>query len=157
LSSFFLQEYSKPDAAETLAAVFRTRAVGVVPSSMMRARVLVRRCVLVLAVLVIVADEAGAQDGFKITYEVDRSRTDRARLTGRVVNERSEDVFEVNVTAEALDARGKVLARGIAYVDSKIGRGDARPFSMSVPTVAGTTSFRVVVSSYRAGFSTQGP
>jgi hypothetical protein len=125
----------------------------------MRARALVQRLVLVLgAVLVIVAaDETWAQDGFRITYEVDRSRPDRARLTGKVVNERSDDVFEVNVTAEALDARGKVLARGITYVDSRIARGDGRAFSMSVPTVAGTTSFRVVVSSYRAGFSSQGP
>lgn len=103
------------------------------------------------------ADVASAQDGFRITYDVDRSRPDRVRLTGRVVNDRPDDVFEVSVTAEALDARGKVLARGISYVDSRIGRGDGRPFSMSVPTVTGTTSFRVVVSSYRAGFSSQGP
>jgi len=121
----------------------------------MRARTLVWRLVLVL--LVASAGQAAAQDGFRITYEVDRSRPDRTRLAGRVVNERSEDVFEVSVTAEALDARGKVLARGIAYVDSRIGRGDTRPFSMSVPTVAGTTTFRLAVSSYRAGLSPQGP
>ena len=124
----------------------------------MRVRALVRRLGRLVTVLLIAsAGETAAQDGFKITYEVDRGRPDRARLAGRVVNERAEDVFEVSVTAEALDARGKVLARGIAYVDSRIGRGDARPFSLSVPTVAGTTSFRVVVSSYRAGFSQQGP
>jgi hypothetical protein len=88
---------------------------------------------------------------------VDRSRPDRARLTGKVVNERSDDVFEVHITAEALDSKGKVLARGISYVDSRITRGDGRPFSMSVPTVAGTANFRVIVSSFRAGFSNQGP
>ena len=97
------------------------------------------------------------QDGFRITYEVDRTRPDRARLTGKIVNERPEDVFEVNVTGEGLDARGKVLGRGISYVDSRIGRGDSRPFSMSVPTVPGAVAFRVLVSSYRTGFSTQGP
>ena len=125
----------------------------------MRARPRLGTLVAALATVLVLldADGARAQDGFRITYEVDRSRPDRARLTGRVVNERSDDVFEVNVTAEALDARGKVLARGIAYVDSRIGRGDTRPFSMSVPTVPGTTNFRVVVSSYRAGLSTQGP
>jgi len=112
---------------------------------------------IVLAVLLVLAAEARGQDGFRITYEVDRTRAERARLTGRIVNERSEDVFEVSVTGEALDAKGKVLARGIAYVDSKIGRGDGRPFSLSVPTVAGTTNYRVVVSSFRAGFATQGP
>jgi hypothetical protein len=118
-----------------------------------------RRLVVLLfaASLALIAGEARAQDGFRITYDVDRSRAERARLTGHVVNERSEDVFEVSVTAEALDAKGKVLARGITFVDSRIARGDGRPFSMNVPVVAGTTGFRVVVSSYRAGFSSQGP
>jgi hypothetical protein len=103
------------------------------------------------------AAAALAQDGFRLTYDVDRTRPDRARVTGRVANERPEDVFEVSVTAEALDARGKVLARGITYVDSRIARGDGRPFSLSVPTVAGTTSFRVAVSSWRAGIGGQLP
>ena len=125
----------------------------------MRAHSALRQFLLVLATGLVIAhaDVVRAQDGFRITYEVDRSRPDRARLTGKVVNERSDDVFEVHITAEALDSKGKVLARGISYVDSRITRGDARPFSMSVPTVAGTTNFRVVVSSYRAGFSNQGP
>jgi hypothetical protein len=112
---------------------------------------------LASSVLVLAAGPARAQDGFRITYEVDRSRPDRARLTGRVVNERSEDVFEVSITAEALDARGKVVARGISYVDARIARGDARPFSLSVPTAGGATSFRVAVSSFRAGFGSQAP
>ena len=118
---------------------------------------IVCRLVIVLTVLLLLTAEARGQDGFRITYEVDRTRAERARLTGRIVNERSEDVFEVSVTGEALDAKGKVLARGIAYVDSKIGRGDGRPFSMSVPTVAGTANYRVVVSSFRAGFGSQAP
>jgi hypothetical protein len=125
----------------------------------MRSGSLARRLVVVLAAALVTlsAGETRAQDGFRVTYEVDRTRPDRARLTGRVVNERPDDVFEVNVTAEALDGRGKVLSRGIMYVDSRIARGDSRPFSLSVPTVAGTSSFRVVVSSYRLGVSTQGP
>ena len=118
---------------------------------------IVCRLLTVLAVLLLLTAEARGQDGFRITYEVDRTRAERARLTGRIVNERAEDVFEVSVTGEALDARGKVLARGIAYVDSKIARGDGRPFSMSVPTVAGTANYRVVVSSFRAGFGSQAP
>ncbi|HEY2996504.1 MAG TPA: FxLYD domain-containing protein [Methylomirabilota bacterium] len=114
------------------------------------------RALLALA-LVLSASSALAQSGFRINYEVDQSRPDKARLNGRVANERGQDVFEVSVTAEALDARGKVLARGISYVDSRIGRGDSRPFSVSVPTVPGVTEFRVVVSSYRMGFANQGP
>jgi hypothetical protein len=125
----------------------------------MRARSAIRWLVFMLAAGLVIgsADATRAQEGFRITYEVDRTRPDRARLTGKVVNERSDDVFEVNITAEALDGKGKVLARGISYVDSRIVRGDGRPFSMSVPTVAGTASFRVVVSSFRAGFANQGP
>jgi hypothetical protein len=130
----------------------------------MLARAVIRRVVLVLAPVVLVAlvtaGAVKAQDGFRITYDVDRTRADRARLTGRVINERPEDVFEVSVTAEALDNRGKVLGRGISYVDARIGRGEARPFSLSVPTVAGTANFRVVVSSFKAGFGqapSQGP
>lgn len=117
-----------------------------------------RPCAVAIVLVLLGAGVAAAQDGFRITYDVDRSRPDRARLTGRVVNERSEDVFDVSVTGEALDARGKVLSRGISYVDSRIGHGDGRPFSMSVPTVAGTTNFRVVVSSFRVGYGqSQGP
>jgi hypothetical protein len=123
----------------------------------MLAPAIVRPLVIMLAVLLLLAAEARGQSGFRITYEVDRTRAERARLTGRIVNERPDDVFEVSVTGEALDAKGKVLARGIAYVDSKIGRGDGRAFSLSVPTVAGTETYRVVVSSFRAGFATQGP
>jgi hypothetical protein len=113
--------------------------------------------VLLVAGVFLSVGPALAQNGFRVTYDVDRTRPDRARVTGRVVNERAEDVFEVNMTAEALDAKGKVLSKGIAYVDSKIARGDTRAFSMSVPTVAGTTDFRVVVSSFRAGMAPQGP
>ena len=123
----------------------------------MLARGLTCRLVIGLALLLVFTGTVAAQTGFRITYDVDRSRPERARLTGRIINERPDDVFEVHVTGEALDAKGKVLARGIAYVDSKIGRGDARPFSISIPAVAGTTDFRVVVSSFRAGFGTQGP
>ena len=123
----------------------------------MLARAIVRPLVIVVAVLLLLAAEARGQGGFRITFEVDRTRVERARLTGRIVNERPDDVFEVSVTGEALDAKGKVLARGIAYVDSKIGRGDGRPFSLSIPTVAGTENYRVVVSSFRAGPGSQGP
>src|SRR5262245_12178958 len=110
---------------------------------------------LLTLALSLIAATALAQEGFRITYDVDSSRPGRARLTGRVANERAQEVFEVSVTAEALDARGKVVARGISYVDARIGRGESREFSVSVPTVAGTTGYRVVVSTFRTGFATQ--
>ena len=110
---------------------------------------------ITLAVAVLVAP-AFAQQGFRITYDVDDSRPGRARLNGRLTNERGDDVFDVSVTAEALDARGKVVARGISFVDARIARGDTRVFSVTVPAVPGATSYRVVVSSFRPGMS-QGP
>jgi hypothetical protein len=109
-----------------------------------------------LAVVLLVAP-ALAQQGFRITYEVDDSRPGRARLNGRLTNERGDDVFDVSVTAEALDAKGKVLARGISFVDARIARGDSRMFSVTVPSVPGATTFRVMVSSFRPGLSTQTP
>ena len=115
----------------------------------------VRALVFLVISLAFLAAPALAQQGFRITYEVDDSRPGRARLNGRVTNERPEDVFDVSVTAEALDAKGKVVARGISYVDSRISRGDSRAFSVTVPAVPGTTSFRVVVSSFRAGMVPQ--
>jgi hypothetical protein len=123
----------------------------------MRVRALRRVLALTALLAMLGANAASAQDGFRITYDVDRSRSDRARLTGRVVNERADDVFEVTVTAEALDARGKVLARGISFVDSRIGPGDSRSFAVSVPAVPGLARYRVVVSSFRGGFGSQGP
>jgi len=109
-----------------------------------------------LAVAILVAP-ALAQQGFRITYEVDDSRPGRARLNGKLTNERGDDVFDVSVTAEALDARGKVVARGISFVDARIARGDTRMFSVTVPSVPGATTFRVMVSSFRPGISSQTP
>ena len=106
---------------------------------------------LLTLTVVLLVGPALAQSGFKITYEVDDSRPGRARINGRLTNERAQDVFEVSVTAEAVDANGKVLARGISYVDARIARGDTRSFSVTVPAVPGTTSYRVVVSSFRGG------
>lgn len=122
----------------------------------MRARRGLVLALLALAVAV-VATPVCAQPGFRITYEVDDSRPGRARLNGRLTNQRPDDVFEVSVTAEALDASGKVVARGISYVDSRIARGDTRVFAVTVPVVPGVTGFRVVVSSFRPGFGNQTP
>jgi hypothetical protein len=115
------------------------------------------RIVVLTLVLLLTLTLAHAQGGFRVTYDVDQSRPTKARLNGRVANERAQDVFDVSVTAEALDASGKVLARGISFVDSRIAQGDSRPFAVSVPAVAGVSSFRVTVSSFRVGLGTPAP
>ena len=93
---------------------------------------------------------ARAQDGFSVTYEVDQSTTGRVQLTGQVVNGRGDDVFDVYVTAEALDRKGRMVASGIAYVEGRINRGDSRPFVVVVPAVAGASRYRVSVTSFRS-------
>src|SRR2546422_1986993 len=49
---------------------------------------------------------------FRSTYQVERTDSNRVYLVGRVYNDASVDAVDVYVTAEALDASGKVLARG---------------------------------------------
>lgn len=92
-----------------------------------------------------------AQGSFNITYQVDRSQPERVQLVGRVYNGAAVDAVDVYVTAEARDASGKVLARGIAFVAQTIPSQRSAEFSTRVPAVPGTASFRVVVSSFRYG------
>jgi hypothetical protein len=110
-----------------------------------------------LPALLLVAAPAAAQDGFRIAYETDASRPERVRLVGTLTNERPTDVFEVSVMGEGLNQGGKVVAKGIAYVDSRVPRGASRPFAISVPAVAGVVRYRVVVSTFRAGLGAESP
>jgi hypothetical protein len=98
-----------------------------------------------------------AQDVFRVAFDVDRSNPEQAQVAGTVYNDSMQDVFDVSVTAEALDARGRVVARGIAYVGARIpGRG-SMSFLAKVPSVPTATRYRASVSSYRAGMNTQAP
>lgn len=94
---------------------------------------------------------ARAQANFKITYQVERTDAQRVELAGRVHNAAAIDAVDVYVTAEALDASGKVLARGIAFVAASIPAKSDADFSARVPSVSGTTRFRIGVSSFRFG------
>ncbi len=105
----------------------------------------------------IFAGAAEAQN-FRITYEVDRTaRPGQVLVKGNVLNDGPSDCFDVSVTAEALGSGGKVVASGVAYVDSRIGRGESKPFVALVPSVAAATRYRVEVSTFRAGFTFQAP
>lgn len=97
------------------------------------------------------ARPAGAQGNFRVTWSVERTGETHAELAGQVANDATQDVVDVYVTAEALDASGKVLARGIAFVAPQIPARRATEFSARVPNVRGTTGFRVRVSSFRFG------
>src|SRR5262245_31526105 len=98
-----------------------------------------------------------AQDALRVVYAVDRSNPEQTQVTGTVFNDGMQDVFDVYVTAEALDGRGKVVARGIAHVGPRIpGRGSA-PFVCKVPPVAAAVRYRAAVSAYRSGAGSQSP
>ena len=113
---------------------------------------------IALPTLLLIGGPASAQqDGFRIAYEADRTRPERVRVVGTVTNGRPGDVFDVSVSAEALNEAGKVVAKGIAYVDSRIPAGASRPFSISVPPVPGVVRYRVVVSTFRAGLGGESP
>ncbi|HUF93419.1 MAG TPA: FxLYD domain-containing protein [Candidatus Limnocylindria bacterium] len=110
-----------------------------------------------VAAALVVASAADAQS-FRITYDVDRTaRPGQVVVKGSVLNDGPSDCFDVSVTAEALGSTGKVVARGVTYVDSRIGRGESKPFVAVVPRVPAATGYRVEVTSFRAGFTFQAP
>ena len=112
------------------------------------------RTIGVLCLLGIVgamASAAQAQGFFNVRFNVDRSANGPVKVNGTVTNEGRADALDIYVTAEALDAAGKVVGRGIAHVvDSLPGRASA-PFSISMPAAPTATRFRVNVSSFRSG------
>ncbi|MBI3637685.1 MAG: hypothetical protein HY216_15950 [Candidatus Rokubacteria bacterium] len=114
-----------------------------------------RRTVMALVLAVVLAGPATAFDPFRVTYTADRSRPESVTVSGRVVNEGRADALDVYVTAQALDATGRVVANGVTFVSSLIPPGGAAAYVARIPTVPGVVAFRVSVSSFRSGFSQQ--
>jgi len=111
---------------------------------------------LMAAALAFLPRRAAALDPFNLTYTVERaSGSAPARVTGRVLNESSQDMLDVYVTAEAVDAAGKVLGRGIVFVSASIPPRGVVPFAISIPAAQAATGFRVRVSSFRQGIGQQ--
>ena len=108
---------------------------------------------LVAALLVFLPAPVPAQrpglNPFRVTHNVEPAGATHVRITGQVTNEASVDFVDVYVTAEALDAAGKRVAQGIAWVGGVRARGSAE-FSLRVPVVRGAASYRVGVSSFQA-------
>jgi hypothetical protein len=96
------------------------------------------------------AGPAAAQEGFRVTYNVDNSSPTRTVVTGWVFNEARMDAFDVHVTAEALDGTGKTVARGIAFVSRHIPTRGSAPFEAVVPA-RGAATYRVRVTGFRLG------
>jgi hypothetical protein len=106
--------------------------------------------------LLILGAAASAQENFRVTYDVDTNTPERTRVTGVVYNDARVDVFDVHVTAEALNSAGKVVGRGIAFVSSQIRQGGSAPFEALVPA-KDATKYRVRVTNFRLGLANQAP
>ena len=109
---------------------------------------------IALALAVVIAAPSAAQiavpQTLRVTHSVDKTGPTYVELSGRVVNDGQVDVIDVYVNAAAIDASGKVLAQGIPFVGSVPARGST-PFKARVPVVAGATSYRVGINSFRFG------
>jgi hypothetical protein len=109
---------------------------------------------IALALAVVMAAPSAAQMAvpptLRVTHSVDKTGPTYVELSGRVFNDGQVDVIDVYVNAAATDASGKVLAQGIPFVGSVPARGST-PFKARVPVVAGATSYRVGINSFRFG------
>ena len=90
-----------------------------------------------------------------MAYTVERGGGGPARVNGRVLNQSNGDVYDVYVTAEAVDGGGKVLGRGIAFVSASIPSHAVVPFTIAIPAAQNAATFRVRVSSFRHGIGQQ--
>lgn len=97
------------------------------------------------------AVEAAAQGAFRITFQAEPSGADQTRVSGSVFNGDLREVLDVYVTVEALDDRGKVVARGITFVAPVIQPQQLVTFSASVPARTKAQRFKVYVSSFNYG------
>jgi hypothetical protein len=123
----------------------------------MRTTRLLRLAILFSLAAAAVVGSAGAQEAFRVVFDVDRSNPEQVQVAGTVHNDSVQDMFDVSVTAEALDARSKVVARGITYVTARIpGRGSVS-FLAKVPSMPNAVRYRASVSSYRSGMGSQAP
>ena len=100
------------------------------------------------------ADAAAQANPFRITHSVDRGTQPPVTVTGRVFNDGRTDAVEVYVTAEALDGSGRVIASGVSYV-GVVQAGSSATFVVKVPSARAAANFRVLVTSFRFGFSIQ--
>ena len=110
-----------------------------------------------MGTLLVFVTLGATQARFRITFDVKSRDAKAVLLEGRVFNDTGRDAVDVWVTAEAVNASGKVLARGIAFVGSQISRNDSAPFEAKLPSVEGVETFRIAVTSYRAGSDVQSP
>ena len=94
---------------------------------------------------------------FRITFKREPDEPSSIVLTGEVSNDGFRDVVDVWVAADAQNAEGKIVGRGMAFVASFLrGRGTTT-FTVTLPRAAQAQSFRLAVSSFRYASGEQSP
>lgn len=113
--------------------------------------------ILALCLVLLGVGLATAQP-FRITFRRAPDAPSSIVLMGEVSSDGLRDVVDVWVTADALNAEGKVVGRGIAFVTSFLpGRGTTTTFTVKLPRAEEAHSFRLVVSSFRYASGAQSP
>ena len=117
------------------------------------------RLTTIVAALAALAMALGleAQEALRVVYTVDQSNPEQVQVIGTVFNDSMQDVFDVSVTAEALDARGKVVpAASLMWAGACQAAAMRRSCARSRPVTA-AVRYRAAVSAARAGVSPQAP
>lgn len=114
--------------------------------------------ITVTANLVLLSPVLGvAQPPFRVTFHRAPDEPSSLVLAGEVSNDGYRDVVDVWVTAQALNAAGRVVARGLAFVTRLLPRAQSTAFTVKLPRTEQVQDFRVFVSSFRYMFATESP
>jgi hypothetical protein len=105
--------------------------------------------VALTAILVLLGSGPCAAQELRLTYERQPDEPTSLVLAGTLSNEGSRDVVDVWVSAEALNAAGRVVGRGLASVSPMLRARAATKFVVKLPRVEQVHTFRVFVSSIR--------
>ena len=107
--------------------------------------------------LVLLGVELASAQTFRITFERQRDEPSSIVLRGEVSNDGLRDVVDVWVTADALNAEGKAVGRGIAFVTFSLPVRGTTAFTVKLPRAEQVQSFRLTVSSFRYASGAQSP
>jgi hypothetical protein len=101
------------------------------------------------ATLVLLSGSGTAQEQFRISFQRQPDEPTSLVVGGTLTNQGARDVVDVWVTAEALDAGGRVVGRGVAFVSPLLRSRAETKFTVKLPRVEQVHSFRLSVSSFR--------
>jgi len=90
-----------------------------------------------------------AAQPFHITFRRGPDEPLSLVLAGDLTNDGGRDAVEVWVAAEAMNAQGKIVGRGLAFVTWMLRAHSSASFTVKLPRADDARAFRVTVSSFR--------